>query len=50
MSTVVMAILAVTVIGVICAVMLAVASKVMAVKTDEKAAELREALPGANCG
>jgi Na+-translocating ferredoxin:NAD+ oxidoreductase RNF subunit RnfB len=45
-----MAILAVTVIGIICAVMLAVASKVMAVKVDEKAAALREALPGANCG
>ena len=47
---IIIAILAVTVIGIICAVMLSVASKVMAVKTDERTAELREALPGANCG
>jgi Na+-translocating ferredoxin:NAD+ oxidoreductase RNF subunit RnfB len=45
-----MAILSVTVIGIICAVMLAAASKVMAVKVDERVAALREALPGANCG
>ena len=50
MSMIIIAILAVTVIGIICAVMLSVASKVMAVKTDERTAELREALPGANCG
>lgn len=50
MSMIVLAILAVTLIGIICAVMLAVASKVMAVKTDERVIELRAALPGANCG
>ncbi len=50
MDIIILAILAVTVIGVICAVMLAVASKVMAVKTDERVSALREALPGANCG
>lgn len=50
MNTIVLAILAVTVIGIICAVMLAVASKVMAVKVDETVGRLREALPGANCG
>ncbi len=50
MSIIITAILAVTVIGIICAVMLAFASKVMAVKVDERATELRDALPGANCG
>ncbi|NLA88123.1 MAG: RnfABCDGE type electron transport complex subunit B [Clostridiales bacterium] len=50
MNIIILAILAVTVIGIICAVMLAFASKVMAVKTDETAVKLREALPGANCG
>lgn len=50
MSLIVLAILSVTVIGIICAVMLAAASKVMAVKVDERVAELRAALPGANCG
>ncbi len=36
--------------GLLCAVMLAVAAKFMAVKEDERAAKLRECLPGANCG
>ena len=40
----------VTVIGIICAVMLSVASKVMAVKVDERIPLVRECLPGANCG
>ncbi len=44
------AIVVVTVIGVICAVMLSVASKVMAVKVDERIPMVRECLPGANCG
>ena len=43
-------ILAVTVIGLICGVGLAVASSVMAVKEDTRFTELRECLPGANCG
>ena len=43
-------ILAVTVIGLICAVGLAVASSVMAVKEDTRFTEIRECLPGANCG
>jgi Na+-translocating ferredoxin:NAD+ oxidoreductase RNF subunit RnfB len=50
MSIIVMAILAVTIIGIICAVMLAVASKVMAVQVDARVIDLRAALPGANCG
>ena len=36
--------------GVICAVMLSVASKVMAVPVDERIPKIRECLPGANCG
>ena len=43
-------ILAVTVIGLICAVMLVVASKFMAVPEDEKFTAVRACLPGANCG
>ena len=50
MSGIVLAILSVTVIGLICAVVLAVASILMAVKEDERFPALREALPGANCG
>jgi Na+-translocating ferredoxin:NAD+ oxidoreductase RNF subunit RnfB len=41
---------AVTAIGAVCAVVLAVASKVMAVQTDEREAKVRDVLPGANCG
>jgi len=50
MEGIVFAIVSVTAIGVICAVMLAVASKLMAVKEDERFPAIREALPGANCG
>ena len=50
MNPILLAIVSVVVIGIICAIMLAIASKVMAVKTDEKMVALRDALPGANCG
>ena len=50
MSPIVMAVLSVTVIGIICAVVLSIASKVMAVKVDERFPAVRECLPGANCG
>lgn len=43
-------ILAVTIIGLICGIGLAVASSVMAVKEDTRFTEIRECLPGANCG
>lgn len=43
-------ILAVSIIGLICAVGLSVASAVMAVHEDERFPALRECLPGANCG
>lgn len=50
MNIIVLAILSVTIIGIICAIMLAAASKVMAVKVDERVGILRAALPSANCG
>ncbi|NLH01821.1 MAG: Fe-S cluster domain-containing protein [Clostridiales bacterium] len=50
MDGIVIAVISVTVIGLICAVMLAVASKIMAVKEDERFPAVRECLPGANCG
>lgn len=50
LNPILLAILLVVAIGLICAVMLTVASVVMAVPENELFAPLREALPGANCG
>lgn len=50
MNTIVLAIISVSAVGIICAIMLVIASKVMAVKVDQKVLDLRAALPGANCG
>lgn len=50
MDVILTAVIPVVVIGVICAVVLVVASKLMAVKEDEKFPAIRECLPGANCG
>ena len=50
MDTIVLATGSVTVLGFLCAIMLAVASKVMAVEVDERVSEVRALLPGANCG
>ena len=50
MNGIVLAIVSVTIIGLICAVVLAIASKVMAVPVDEIQVRIRECLPGANCG
>ena len=50
MSTIILAMGSVTVLGLVCSVMLAVASKVMFVKTDERVGAIRDILPGANCG
>ncbi len=50
MATILYAVITVTAIGLICAVLLVVASKLMAVPVDEKFEALRECLPGANCG
>ena len=43
-------ILAVTVVGLICGIMLVVASKFISVPEDEKFVSVRKCLPGANCG
>ena len=50
MGTIVIAIVSVTAVGLICSVLLAFASKVMAVKVDERVALVRGSLPGVNCG
>ncbi len=50
MSAIIIAVVVVTIVGIICAVMLSVASKVMYVPVDERVTKLSEVLPGANCG
>ena len=50
MNPIVIAVLVVGVIGLLCAVMLTIASKFMAVEVDERIPMVRECLPGANCG
>ena len=50
MIPIVIAVAVVAVIGLLCAVMLTVASKFMAVEVDERIPLVRECLPGANCG
>ena len=50
MNPILLAILIVAGIGLLAGLLLAVLSKIMAVPVDEKAAEIEEILPGANCG
>ena len=50
MEAILTAVIPVVIIGVICAAILVIASKVMAVKEDERFPAVRECLPGANCG
>ena len=50
MTEILTAAIPVVIIGVICAAVLVVASKLMAVKEDERFPKVRECLPGANCG
>jgi RnfABCDGE-type electron transport complex B subunit len=50
MNPILIATIVVTAIGLLCAIMLAVASKVFAVKVNEKTEQIRGCLPGANCG
>ena len=50
MNGIILSIVSVTVIGLICAVILSIASKIMAVPVDETQIKIRECLPGANCG
>ena len=44
------AVIPVVIIGILCGAGLVIASKVMAVKEDERLPKIRECLPGANCG
>jgi len=50
MDTIFIAIVSVTVIGIVCAAILSMASKVMHVEVDERVAQIRDVLPGVNCG
>ena len=50
MTGILTAILSVTAIGAVLAVILSAASKVMAVEVDERLARVQEILPGSNCG
>ena len=50
MEAILTAVIPVVIIGIICAAVLVIASKVMAVKEDERFPKVRECLPGANCG
>jgi len=50
MQAFVITIVSITTIGIVCAVVLSVASRVFAVKIDERVKQMRELMPGANCG
>lgn len=50
MTNILIAVIIVAVIGLIVGLVLAVASALMAVPVDEKAVQIQEQLPGANCG
>ena len=50
MNIILTAVVAVTVIGVVCAVVLCVISKAMAVPVDERVEKMLGCLPGSNCG
>ncbi|MCL2764404.1 MAG: RnfABCDGE type electron transport complex subunit B [Treponema sp.] len=50
METIYIAVFSVTLIGIICAAVLCIASKFMQVKIDPRINELTECMPGVNCG
>jgi len=50
MNAIITTVVSVTAMGIICAAILSIASKIMYVKIDERIAQLQEVLPGANCG
>lgn len=50
MNPILLAVIVVCSIGILCAVILVIASKFFAVEEDEKMKNIRECLPGANCG
>ena len=49
-TDILIAVAVVAAVGIICAVLLALASHFMSVKSDERVGNIRECLPGANCG
>lgn len=50
MNTILLSVIAVSAIGLLCAIMLTIVSKLMDVPVDERVAKIRDILPGANCG
>ncbi len=50
MTVIITAVIAVSAIGLLCAIMLVAASTLFAAPENEKTAEIRDLLPGANCG
>ena len=50
LSSVLSAVLAVTGVGIVGAVILVIASKFLAVQEDPRIGQVQECLPGANCG
>ncbi|MBQ1638804.1 MAG: ferredoxin, partial [Ruminococcus sp.] len=50
MNEILIAVIPVVIIVIICAGVLVIASKLMAVKEDERFPAVRDCLPGANCG
>ena len=50
MDPIVVAVISITVIGIICGTLLSIASKAMYVSVDERILEIQDALPGTNCG
>ncbi|MGN1094933.1 MAG: RnfABCDGE type electron transport complex subunit B [Eubacteriales bacterium] len=50
MKEILIAVIVLAAAGLLCGIILALASRFMAVKTDEKLKKLRECLPGVNCG
>ena len=50
MNEILIAVIPVVIIGILCGAVLVIASKVMAVKEDERFPAVRDCLPGANCG
>jgi len=50
MNTIIIAVISLSAIGLICAAVITVASKLMFVKVDVRVEKLRSCLPGANCG
>ena len=50
MNTIIIAVISLSVIGLLCSTLITVASKLMFVKVDVRVEKLRNCLPGANCG